>query len=60
MKEVGKRRSIFYGITGTFTSRDWATQGVGQPNNVDETRDFKNGNLTTTLQFSSFFFCVCV
>jgi len=41
VKEVGKRRGIFYGITGTFTSSEWATQGVGQPNNVDENLDFK-------------------
>jgi hypothetical protein len=41
MKEVGKRRGIFYCITRTFTSRDWATRGIRQPNNLDQSRDFK-------------------
>jgi hypothetical protein len=41
MKEAGKRRGILYGITRTFTSRDWATQGIREPNKLDQTRDFK-------------------
>jgi hypothetical protein len=42
MNEEGKRRGIFYGITKTFAWRERANLPLGQPNNLDQTRDLQN------------------